>query len=138
MGTEPAKDLWAVVFSGGKSYVGNITSGYKVRDSTDLLGGTIALQPCYEIISQLIPMRGPQGQMVVSKNISAEPVIVTFDEASPVHLIPTGFMLFSEMKASDQARYKRLVETAAQMALESRASESGIVAPGTGGNPQRA
>jgi len=123
MAEQLTENLWSVILSGGRNYLGVI------RESPNA-NGYVTLQPCYEITVQLIPVgRGENGMPIISKNISAEPVLLGFEE-SPVLLIPTGIVGYDTMKEGDRRRYKRLAEDAAKMCLNARAAESGITMPG--------
>lgn len=122
MADKSSEDLWTVVISGSRYYIG------VVRDDTE--DGWVVMRPCYEITSHLIPTgRDNTGRPIMSKNISAEPVLLCFDESS-IRLQCTGVIPHESMKPGDRARYKRLADTAASMALKARAADSGLSTAG--------
>jgi hypothetical protein len=87
------------------------------------------MEPCYEVTSQLIPVgRDSNGAPIISKNISAEPILVSFS-GSPLVMKADLLVRGEEMKKEDQARYKRLADTAAMMCREARAAEANILLP---------
>jgi hypothetical protein len=135
MDTQSVEDIlevekdWMLLLSGGRAYIGCTSSS---RD--DVLqalsgSGLLVLEPAYEISVMNIPMQGPGGQVVVNKQIGAEPVLLSF-EGSPFHLKPTGVCFFSGMKPGDRARYKGLVDQAEKLATAARADQAGLVLPG--------
>jgi len=136
MGTEHSEDLsevrpdiWAVVLCGPKVYLGSIDAASP--DEAKLLlehGRTIHIRPAYEVSVTLIPVRGPDGQPAISKQMSAEPFLLSL-EGSGLLLIPTGLSLFCDMKAGDATRYKTLVDQAAKLAMNARAAQSGLAIP---------
>lgn len=136
MGTESSEDLsnvrpdiWAVVLCGPKVYLGSIDAASP--DDARMLfehGRTISIRPAYEINVALIPVRGPDGQPGISKQMSAEPFLLSL-EGSGLLLIPTGLSLFCDMKSGDAARYKTLADQAAKLAMNARAAQSGLALP---------
>ncbi len=129
MGDKHPENLWAVVFSGGRAYVGaQASDGSHATTLARDMHSTVVMSPCYEISVHIIPQRGPEGQPIMSKNISAEPVLLNFED-TPVMLVCTGIMHFADMKEQTRARYKRLADAAEQQAMAARGVESGIVLP---------
>lgn len=122
MAEQHSEDLWSVVLSGNRYFLGVIKEHNRERN-------TVKVQPCYEITAHLIPVRTPNGQQAMSKNISAEPVLLTFNE-SPMELSITGLLKGDEMHTGDQTRYKKLAASADKMSVESRAAESGLTTSG--------
>ena len=127
MAEQPAENLWSIVMSGGKYFLGVIDSD----DGNDSLDH-VTMYPCYEVTSQLIPVgRNENGMPIMSKNISAEPVLVCFG-CPPVLLKVELIVNGADMKDGDRSRYKRLADNADKMCREALLQESGLVAPGGG------
>ena len=123
MADKPTENIWSVIFSGGRQYLG------VCEETCDDKDDWVHVHPCYEITSQLIPVgRSESGAPILSKNISAEPVLLGF-HGSRVMLQATGIVRGEDMQPQDQARYKRLATAAEQMATDARMAESNIVAP---------
>lgn len=120
MDTEPSENLWALIQSGIRTFIGQLTS-----DSVVGQGRFVTLEPAYEVSVAYIPMRGPNGETVVKKEISATPFLLSLN-GSPLHVAVEGYVLFGEMKGPDRARYKRLADQAEHLAVAARAADSGI------------
>jgi hypothetical protein len=118
-------DKWALIFSGGRAYLGCSRDGM----SGAFHDALVSFNPIYEITVMNIPMQGPGGQVLFNKQISSEPVLLSF-EGSPVYLKVSGFCPFSEMKPGDRARYKGLADQAEKLATAARADQAGLVLPG--------
>lgn len=132
MGTEPSEDFWALIMVGNRSFLGEVI--HHPLSNTEEAADHLMSQPCvkvltpFEVTTTLMPMRGPDGRPAINKEISAEPVLLSF-EGSPAYLKPTGLMFFREMQPGDRERYKKLIEQAKRLALGARASASGIAVP---------
>lgn len=122
MAEQHSENLWSIVLCGNRYYLGVIKEHNAERN-------TVKVQPCYEVSVHLVPVRTPQGQQAMSKNISAEPVLLSFND-SPVVLHLNGLIHGEDMKPEDQARYKRLAAAAEKMSTESRAAEIGLTTTG--------
>lgn len=122
MAEQHSEDFWSLVLSGSRYFLGVIKAHNAEKN-------TVKMEPCYEVSANLVPMRGPQGHQVLSKNISADPVLVSF-AGSPMTLFITAISKGEDMQVSDQARYKKLAANAEKMALEARAADFGITTSG--------
>lgn len=141
MASEHANDLWALVFSGGRAYIGaskpdeDLSERVMAEKLAKGVANSVVLNPCYEVSVLVRQGQDNNGRPVMQKNVTAEPVMVSL-EGSPVFLLYTGVIFFADMKESDRARYKSLAATAEQLALQARAAESGIVTSSGGAAPR--
>lgn len=120
MAEQSSEDLWTIVISSGKYFIGKLTN-------LPMSDEMVTMQPCYEVTSQLIPVgRGEGGRPIMSKNISAEPILVCF-EGPPVRIRADVIIHAEDMKEGDRSRYKRLTDTAAKVCSEARMADSGLV-----------
>ncbi len=133
MDTESESDIWAIVETASRTFIGQIRGTY----DPDFVGGiehrvrrldTLLMKPVYELTAMNIPMRGPQGQMIFNREISAQPYYLSFEECA-LRVQPVSVMLFSDMSENDRARYKGAVKEAEALATAARAKAAGIVPP---------
>jgi len=123
MAEQPAENLWSIIVCGSKYFLANIIHSD---------GAFVTAKPCYEVTAQLMPVgRREDGTPIVSKNISAEPILVCFG-CPAARLRPDVLVHYDDMKEGDRARYKRLADSADKMCQEAIMAESGIVSPGGG------
>lgn len=132
MATESTEDLWAVVIAGSKTFIGKMTDrGEAPINIASVLeelvdGMLLRFDTAYEIVGMHIPVRGPNGEPTISKQISSEPFLLSF-EGSPIYLKADAISFFPQMKDGDKNRYKMLVAQAEKIATDARASAAGIV-----------
>jgi hypothetical protein len=136
MASEPTKDLWALVLTSNRFFVGQLNPEKELSgdETMEFLGRVLELNepvvlcPVFEISAMLVPVPSERG-MVMQREVAASPVLVSFDD-SPIHILPEAVSLFAEMKPEDRARYKRLVDQATRMAVNTRAAEAGLITAG--------
>ena len=127
------RNPWAVVTAGGTKYLGEVSDVEKVVEQLNA-GEFVLLDPCYEIIVQLMQVPHPQTrQPVLARNVTCLPFCATL-ETSPVWVRPDSVQLVDDLKDADQKRYGQLVEDAEKMATQQRAKDMGIATatPGQG------
>jgi len=150
MGTDDG--VWAVVVTAGAKYIGALQPSGKYRDQAGMspasamqevmTTGWIRMEPVYEFNSMIIPQQTPHG-LAMGRNIGAFPLGLN-SHPHTIRVKPTDIWLFADMKEEDQFKYKKLVESANQMARESRMRDAGLVSASPalpnipGGNTGRA
>lgn len=138
MDSKPAEDLWAVVETASKIFIGIIDE--MVSEEGDVLDGQsrvraaicrldpIVLKTAYVITSMNIPVRMPDNKIAFNQETSAQPYLLSFEKCL-IRIQPVSIILFSDMSEGDRARYKVLAKQAEDLSTKARAVASGIIPP---------
>ena len=116
-------NLWAVIFAGGKTYIGALSEYGSDEGLTaenvikSLVDGWLGLEEAYLYQSIAIPT----GSGQIANQISILPFLETLFPA-PIWVKPNAIQLFVEMDDADAARYKDRVEAVRNMVLKARSN----------------
>jgi hypothetical protein len=86
---------------------------------------SITLFPAYDMSIQMIPIPLGPNKVGMQREISAGPIGIGLEPA-PLHLAAVGIQFFEDMKPSDLARYKSLVDQARNLCIRARAQNAGL------------
>jgi hypothetical protein len=138
METEQDEDIWAVILTASGKFVGKLTIPQlgidtklgrlaRMVSAIRLMGEgePLSFNPVYELNIHMIPVPVSANRVAMHREVTAVPFGLTLEPA-PMHLCPTGLQFFEEMADNDKSRYTKLVEQAAKIAQEARASDAGI------------
>lgn len=135
-------DVWAVVNSNGKTFLGKVVEAHRgdeVHTETSLIlqeitteADTVVLCPVYDFFSPLRPVQiGPQ-----EVGYSRDPVITPLDftmEAVPLYVRVSSLYLLNQMSERDRATYEEFMKRAEQQKTANRAKRSGLHIVESGG-----
>lgn len=131
MDSKPAEDLWAVVETPSKIFIGiiDVPEGEESRVQTAIRRlDVIVLKTAYVITSMNIPVRMPDNKIAFNQETSAQPYLLSFEKCL-IRILPISIILFSDMSEGDRTRYKVLAKQAEDLSTRARAVASGIVPP---------
>jgi len=128
------RNLWAIVTAGDTKYLGELSEDMDQILKDMEAGRHVILNPCYEIIVQLMQVRNPsapQGPPILARNITCLPFCATLED-SPVWAKVDSIQFMADLSKGDQDRYATLIEDAKRLALQQRQKDANILSPSTG------
>lgn len=119
--------------SGGKKYIGRITSDAPAGDLVDVMTDHIPvkLEEAFALIEMDLPMQTPQGGII--QHVAHCRPIDNCEGPSTIRIVPHVVHLFDDMSPGDRRRHKGLVEQVADSAMKQRAERSGLALVKPGG-----
>ncbi len=120
--------FWAVVTSVAREKYLCFVPAYEAEDLEKL--EPINVEEAYEFEAAKLPMRGPNGEMALTK----QPFIGTLDFASsrvPLRLRPASYYRLDALQGSDVALYKNFLKQANAAVEHDKATKAGIQLPST-------
>ncbi len=125
MAPESAEGVWALMLIGGRYFVGEIICQ---KEEQPMPGAVLESRRAIGEEVMVIPIRSASGAPAFRKEVTAEPLIFSW-EGSPLHVKPDMVSQLRSMKPGDQERYKKIIADGERLIGELRAQAAGLVTP---------